>query len=250
MPQPVLRPMPPIPQPPGPPPALPPMPQPPGPRIDFPAPKFNPPSVPRPPVRRQTLTLAKTIDPYWSAAISADTKLALVATTNGELAVYTGPDFALKGTYPLARPAVEIALDSRRGRLYAATAIDPGAPAPQPGSRAALPIGDLDVYEVRDLLQGAPVEGKLQPKQTIPIRARVESLGLAPDGQWLYYLDTAGNKIGRINTNTLQIEGATPPLLPTTDRMCLTPDGKTLYAASHVGQHSATRHGGFQGTVQ
>jgi hypothetical protein len=59
----------------------------------------------------------------------------------------------------------------------------------------------------------------------------VASLLLSPDGRWLYYLDATAGKVVRVNTTTVKPDRESR-LSPGTDRLLLSPDGRTLCAVA------------------
>jgi sugar lactone lactonase YvrE len=183
-------------------------------------------------VPRQTIQLAKVIDAFNTAAVSHDSRAALVVFPDGKLEHFSCPDFQVKGTYRLPKEAYETALD-RRGVLYAVcTEFKKGALFP----RERRGTGDLYLFPVSDLLAGREAPGKqLQPSKVIPIGGLVPSLALSPAHDWLYCLDATNRKIVRVNTGQARADGELP-VEAGTDAMCLTPDGKTLYTVTHGGK--------------
>ncbi len=81
-----------------------------------------------------------------------------------------------------------------------------------------------------------PSKAQLRPAATIPLGGTVGNLILSPNGKWLYYLNLADRKLGRIDTTKLRRAGELR-LADGTESLCLTPDGKMLYASATVSGH-------------
>ena len=54
----------------------------------------------------------------------------------------------------------------------------------------------------------------------------------APDGRWLYFLDTVNRKIGRIDPDKAAVDKEIDNISPGTKSFCLTADGKKIYCCS------------------
>jgi hypothetical protein len=178
------------------------------------------------PVPQQHMELALKIDPYNVAAISTDSKAALVATPGGKLVHYSCPDFAVRGTYELPGDAYEAVIDGK-GNLYAmCTPPKPGAMFP----RDRRGVGNLYVFPMAGVLAGKRGEAKLKPSAEISLRGLAATMLLSPDGEWVYVLDKHNQKIVRVSTARRKVEGELDSLEPSTQSMCLTPNGEALYA--------------------
>jgi hypothetical protein len=169
-------------------------------------------------------------------------------------------------TYVLPKDPARMVLDEKRGLLYA-VCTDPN-PDLKPNLdfhtrqqrdtnagkghlRGLYTNADLYVFEIGRVLNGSLPEGRVLPiKHTIPLGAMVSSLLLSPDGAWVYFMDVRNQRIGRVSTITFELEGVINRLEWSTHVMCLTPNGKTLYAASYVGAFDHYNPGPYQGTVQ
>jgi hypothetical protein len=152
-------------------------------------------------------------------------------TAAGSLKQFSYPDFQPRATYRLEQPAYRAVLDDRRGLLWVA-ASEPGAlRASRHGDRPS-GRGNLHVYDIRALSGDPRTETPLHPRRVLPLRGDVAELLAAPDGRALFYLarTDCGVHLGRIDADKEELE-AKLPLPAETRALCLTPDGKTLYAA-------------------
>jgi DNA-binding beta-propeller fold protein YncE len=70
------------------------------------------------------------------------------------------------------------------------------------------------------------------PTRTIPLGGVVQRFVNAPDGRWLYFLDTHNRKLARIDPEKAAVDKEIDTLSPGTKAFCLTPDGKTIYCCS------------------
>jgi sugar lactone lactonase YvrE len=122
--------------------------------------------------------------------------------------------------------AYEAVLD-RKGNLYAmCTAVKKDAMFP----RDRRGVGNLFVIPMADVLANRRGEAKRKPSAEIPLRGLAATMILSPDGEWVYLLDTHNQKIVRVSTARQKVDGELDKLEPSTQSMCLTPDGKSLYA--------------------
>ena len=187
---------------------------------------------------------------YTDVVISDDSKTALLAYPGGKLRQISLPDMKVRQNYTLPNEPYRMVLDSKKGILYAMCTQFKG------GQRGHFPRdlhgkGDLYCFDVSEILKGnIPANTNLPAKQTVPVGGRVATLLLSPDGNWVYFLDVDNDRIGRVNTATAQVQGTIQGLDPTTEAMCLTPNGQTLYAASHLGKFDYYNGGPYRGTVQ
>src|SRR5262249_24648217 len=93
-------------------------------------------------------------------------------------------------------------------------------------------LGDLHVYDVRELLEGKAAEGAaLAPTKTLPLSIVVSRLVLAPDGSALFCLETQEQKLSRLlRLDAAKLEQVAEVVLgPKSRALYLTRDGKTLY---------------------
>jgi sugar lactone lactonase YvrE len=198
------------------------------------------------------LIVGDTFDMYTDAVISPDST-ALIAYPGGTLKRIRLPIAKTLNTYVVAKDPYRMVLDAQRGILYAiCTEPRTGKAARRDRERRGLyGKGDLYVFDVSAVLKGDLPDGsRLTPRQTVPVGGTVSTLLLSPDGAWVYFLDMDNERIGRVNTDTGQLQGVIDKLDPMTEVMCLTPDGKTLYAASHEGKFDHYNAGPYRGTVQ
>src|SRR5262249_21658213 len=99
-----------------------------------------------------------------------------------------------------------------------------------PLSIASRQVGDISVWENLE-----PAKGSVPlppPTKTLSLSGIVHRMINAPDGRWLYFLDTHNRKLGRIDTTTAAIDKVIDTLSPGTRSFCLTPDGKRIYCCS------------------
>jgi hypothetical protein len=182
--------------------------------------------------------LAARVAEALAAAIDPKTGAALLLTRHGGLRHYSYPDFRLRGSYRLDRPAYRAALDGRRGLLFVASC--PARLLAQSvgttGDREGAP-GDLRVYDVGALLRGAePPGAELAPLATIPDIGYVTSLVLAPDRRSLFLLGVGRQLVTlfRVNTTSRAI-AAEQSMRGGAGALALSPDGRRLYATSVSG---------------
>jgi hypothetical protein len=196
-----------------------------------------PPSVVplRPPAAPAAPRLVARVAEALAAAIDPEAGAALLLTRHGGLRHYSYPDFRLRGSYRLDRPAYRAALDGRRGLLYVATcsprrlAFAVSTTGDQDGA-----AGDVRVYDVGALLRGGETPAAdLSPVATFPDMGYVPSLILSPDRLWLYLLGVAPQTttLFRVSTARRAIEGERP-MRGGAGALALSPDGQGLYATT------------------
>ena len=86
----------------------------------------------------------------------------------------------------------------------------------------------------------------------MPLGTFATQLLLSPDGAWLYFLDAQDPKtvkIGRLSTEKGE-SGGEVALAENTDCVCLSPDGKRIYAGAHVGLRSTIKAKPHKGSIQ
>jgi hypothetical protein len=132
----------------------------------------------------------------------------------------------------LEHPVYRLALDSRRGRLYAATSLRHFLQINPFGEREDA-RGDLHVYDVRALLRGeeAPHGQTLRPKAKLGLVAHFHGLALAPGGEHLYYQASSRGEahLARIDCTNFSADRRFG-LGTGTGGIALSPDGKHLHA--------------------
>jgi hypothetical protein len=130
----------------------------------------------------------------------------LTADADGALRCYS-PSLELRGEARLDRVAYLMALDARRGRLYAAAAFRPGLRLSALGDREQV-MGDLCVYDVSGLLAGKPQPADLTPSHVETLRSTVTGMHLSSDGAYLCYLaeSVSGAHVGRLATDSLECQ--------------------------------------------
>jgi hypothetical protein len=164
-------------------------------------------------------------------AVDPEAGVALTATQDAELRVYTYPGFRLRGWVRLEHPVYRLALDSTRGRLYAAASIRHFLLINPLGEREDA-RGDLYVFDVRDLLRGKVPTGRvLLPTARLGLMAHFLGLALCPRGQFLYYQASSRGAAHIARVDALRFRGDRQfGLSGSATGMALSPDGKHLYA--------------------
>jgi hypothetical protein len=197
---------------------------------------------------KDSLKVAGAIEPHLSLHVEDEAGLILMTQPNAGFKVFSYPDFKLKGSYKLQGTAYRSAYDRKRRLLYTL--------APDP--KAKMPAGrfgghSVHVYALDKVLAGKALRGmRLTPTQVLPLGTFATQLVLSPDGAWLYFLDAQDPKtvkIGRLSTDKGE-SGGEVALAENTDCLCLSPDGKRLYAGAHVGLRSATKARPHKGSIQ
>jgi WD40 repeat protein len=187
------------------------------------------------------------IEAYLGAVFDAKNGLLLLTLPNGQLKAYTYPEFRPKGTYKLSGKGYEPAYDAERGLLYVLT---PNLKANDPTTRRG--GSQVLVYDLKKLTEGKAASGELKPVQTIALGDIATHLAVSPDGDWVYTLQVKDSKTVKAQRFNAKGEASGEVALAEyTDVLCLSRDGKGLYAIAH----SAPRGGGSKpgsvtGTVQ
>lgn len=157
---------------------------------------------------------------------------ALVTTVDGCLKDFTYPYFRLRATYRLEQTAYRTIVDARRGVLWAAACLPVDLRANRHGDQ---PLGhaDLHVYDIPPVAAKQSAETpQLHPRRVLPLGSDILELLISPDHETLFYLAQGqdGVRLGRIDAErqTVECQVSLPKAMRT---VCLTPDGKTLYAA-------------------
>jgi hypothetical protein len=187
-----------------------------------------------PPGSRSTLPEARGL---LTLTVAPRSGTAFATTADGSLLQYAYPEWNFVARHRLPLPAYQAALDEGRGRLYVASSA-PEALAFGPLGDREPARGDLHVYDVRPLLEGAGAAWRgragtsLAPVRAHELDADVLSLQLSPDGEWLYYLASSpqGSPLGRLHAPSWTAPaGGTFPMRAGAAGLCLAPDGKALY---------------------
>lgn len=158
----------------------------------------------------------------------------LVTTADAHLKEFSYPDFRLRARYRLEAPGYRAVVDGRRGTLWVA-ACAPGSLRVNQHGDPPRGRADLHVYDVP-----LPTENQsaathaLHPRRVLPLASDVLELLIAPDADALFYLaqDDNGVRVGRIDAERHMVEREVS-LAETIRALCLTADGKTLYAAGN-----------------
>jgi WD40 repeat protein len=167
--------------------------------------------------------------PFHDAAL--DEKERVVYVVNASLLRRSGwPNLEPKGTYRFDGLHYRLAVDAAAGRLYTLRA-SIRRRAPDGKSRAENP--ELEVYDLKALPEGKRLP-RLIPLQKHRLEGTISQIVLSPDGRSLYYLDLKEGKLCRFDTAARKVE-KTLALEAGARAFCLTPDGRTIYAASSSG---------------
>jgi sugar lactone lactonase YvrE len=185
--------------------------------------KIEPPVVPPPDKGKGGEMVARTL-PFQSAAVDVKGGYALVANRLGVVRRFSYPDFKGTGQFTLERLVYRIALDVPGKTLYLvkASRTFQGANGWMRGEDPELLAYDLDK------LVGEP--DKVEPRDRMKLEGTISGLALAPDGKHLYYLDSKGNKLCRVDPKGRKVERTVD--VAGAKAMCLTPDGKTIWVVS------------------
>ncbi len=167
-----------------------------------------------------------------SVAVAPRGAAAFVTTADGLLKDFSYPKFQLRATYRLEQPAYRAVLDGRRSLLWTAACAPSNLRANRHGDQP-LGHGDLHVYALPPFLQDQveTIPG-LHPRFVLPVAGDVLELLISPDQQALFYLARTddGVRLVRIDAER-QVVDRQVGLAGDMRALCLTADGKTLYAA-------------------
>jgi WD40 repeat protein len=211
------------------------------------------PLVPRPPVPPNPamadadfIKPAGKLDKYLGAVFYNKGASLLLTLPKGLLKHYSYPEFTLKGTYKIGASAYRPVLDGEKGLLYA---VVPNNKVKAPTTRSG--GSDLCIYDVSEVLEGK-VKNGLAPTKTIPLGGFATHLCLSPKGDALYALVLADDKTAKaVRINPVKGDLASEaPLAERTDCLCLTRDGKHLFASARTAKRSTAGAGPYEGTVQ
>jgi hypothetical protein len=160
------------------------------------------------------------------AAAADGNGVVLTAARDGAINDFSYPDFCFRGSHPLDGVAYRLALDERRGVLWAAVCAAGNLRANRHGDQ---PLGraDLHVYDVP-----RSANSPLRPRRVLPLGGDVLELIVMPDQSAVFYLvrTEKGVRLGRLDAARQTLDRRI--VLPDeTQALCLTPDGQALYAA-------------------
>lgn len=157
---------------------------------------------------------------------------AFVTTADGLLKDFSYPNFQLRAAYRLEQPAYRAALDDRRALLWTAACAPANLRVNRHGDQP-LGRGDLHVYALPPSTRSrATTLAELHPHRVLPVAGDVLELLIAPDQQALFYLARTddGVYLARIDAERQAVDRQVR-LADEIRALCLTADGKTLYAA-------------------
>jgi hypothetical protein len=108
-----------------------------------------------------------------------------------------------------------MALDAKRGRLYAAVATSNLTRFSVLGERE-YSVGDLCVYDVSALLRGESPAEELKPLHTVALDSHLTGLHLSEDGAWVTYLadSLTGAHLGRLDVSSMRDPAENRRLVP------------------------------------
>ncbi|MHB1425558.1 MAG: YncE family protein [Gemmataceae bacterium] len=157
---------------------------------------------------------------------------ALATTADGFVKAFTYPKFEPRATYRLEYIAYRAVADNRHGVLWTASCEPANLRANRFGDQ---PLGraDLHVYTIPRLQEDQTAKTiPLHPRRVVPLASDVLELLISPDQDVLFYLARGGDgvRLGRIDTERQAVDRQVS-LAPEVRALCLTPDGKALYAA-------------------
>ncbi|HEV3167924.1 MAG TPA: trypsin-like peptidase domain-containing protein [Isosphaeraceae bacterium] len=194
------------------------------------------------------------LEPFMAVATDPKAGVLFITQVSGFLKHYSYPELKLQGSYKLAGPAYQALVDGGKGLLYAVVA-DPGTlKIPHPSNRPE-GVGNLHVYEVKEIIEGKGDPGSvLEPATIIPIGGDVACMLASPTGKWIFCLVQPELKGGdcrlvRIDTESRKADMEVD-LAPATEAFCLTPDGKMIYAIASPKGHHYSAPGPLEGQVQ
>jgi hypothetical protein len=162
-------------------------------------------------------------------AFSPDNKVFWMAHMDATLSYWDHPGMLRKGSYRMGdkqRPQGLTVLGvDKKGRLYGQMSPNT-AGVHLEGPNAA----DLSVWEnLGPDREEVPMPASTK---TLPLRGVVKRFVNAPDGRWLYFLDTHNRKLGRIDPEKAAVDKEIDQLSPGAKSFCMTADGKKIYVCS------------------
>lgn len=161
---------------------------------------------------------------FSGAAFAPDNKSFWMAHGDGTLSLWSHPELKKQGSYKATSRLYALGVD-RKGRLYAQVTNDRN-----PISVAQRVVGDVSVWEgAGPAADNVPLPA---PTKTVPLRGIVQRFVSAPDGRWLYFLDTHNRKLARIDPDKAAVDKEIDALSPGVKAFCLTPDGKKIYCCA------------------
>lgn len=157
--------------------------------------------------------------------------VAFTTTADGSLKQFSYPDFEWRASYRLEQPAYRAVTDGR-GVLWLAASEPRALQIERYGDRPT-GRGNIHLYDLPNpRREQAAADGVLHPRRILPFQATVLELLASADFRELFYLarNDQGIRVGRLDPER-EIQVAESPLPDEIRAMCLTPDGRTLYAA-------------------
>jgi hypothetical protein len=146
------------------------------------------------------------VRPFWTAAVLAEknelltfgVKDATGSPPGGVLRRYSLPDGKLLATYRLPYPVHRVAIDERRGKVYAATVTSTSDVRAMPEREAAIVAGDIQVYDLRAITSGKLEELEELKPAAAPFFAGGQVCGLhvSPTGDTLYVGGVVSGGVG------------------------------------------------------
>ena len=155
---------------------------------------------------------------------------AYIATEDGQLKVFSYPQFKRRKTYSLEQPAYRLALAGQPNVLWAADCDPSDLQVNQHGDQPS-GKGRLVTYVLPSATSVTKANAPLHPSRVLAVSGEFIELLASPDRKALYYLVRHNNgvSVGRMDAQEQQLYGEVP--VPAKTRaLCLTADGKTLYA--------------------
>lgn len=101
-------------------------------------------------------------------------------------------------------------------------------------------------------IEHLPPAKELTPAAVVAVDGNVTKIALSPNGRWLYYLKSYEGKIGRVDTSSMQRDRELA-VAPGTETLCLSRDGKTLFASLSLCGHRPNNFGNkppYEGRIQ
>jgi hypothetical protein len=160
----------------------------------------------------------------------------------GVLRRYDLPNFQLRATYLMPRPATRAVYDAATRTLYCTTLAGNRVDQTIRDTERLVAFGDVEAYDFGAVLKGGVPDNELKPTFVVPGNgAKLTGLDRSPDGQWLYTVRTLpigpatkprGWKASLVRIDVAQRKMLDPIDLPSPVLdLTLTADGKTIYLA-------------------
>jgi hypothetical protein len=177
------------------------------------------------------------LPPFYTAQLDPKAGMLLLVATDGSLKQYSYPDFKLKAEFrvPGDLAGYQSALDTNKGVLYLAVAANDKLSKLHETDTRIEAFGDILALDVAHLADKKnDVDNYLKTVAEYKTAAIVRNLSVSPDGKAVYFLDATKEdnpRLKRIDTSSKKID-AEVKLADATGSMCLTPDGKMMYAVA------------------